>query len=302
MRKQLQLEVCTKEKCKECDLVYLIKDYIKVLLQAFDNDLSEYSMALIVTKCLNSAVLVMYMYLGDQALKHTRFCDVTNVRNRYVDAPWSMSVEQFNGFKRRVLNQVTRYRYLYYIMITHATMKNANNSNKEQHFPGHVFVIEKIPSQSRSGKPKYSIYQAYINKYDLNGFYKKNHSSLGVSYEKMTNWVNELEHFFQAETWDERNIKFWESLTKINASEFVDSIKKDAILFCYKDVKITKCASTMKTLLKKKIQDIELNHNDKMNNIYNNVEPYYKKDKPYLTRDLLVQLKELYEKLLIKDI
>ena len=42
--------------------------------------------------------------------------------------------------------------------------------------------------------------------------------------------------------------------------------------------------------------------NDKMNNIYNNVEPYYKKDKPYLTRDLLVQLKELYEKLLIKDI
>jgi hypothetical protein len=78
-----------------CDLAYLIQDHLPAVFQLFSNepDLAPYGIGgSSRTKCLSTAVLMMYLYLGRDAMQHTAFCDVPNVRKRYETADHSLSM------------------------------------------------------------------------------------------------------------------------------------------------------------------------------------------------------------------
>jgi hypothetical protein len=78
-----------------CDLAYLIKGHLPAVFQLFSNepDLAPYGIGgASRTKCLSTAVLMMYLFLGRDAMQHTAFCDVPNVRKRYATADHSQAM------------------------------------------------------------------------------------------------------------------------------------------------------------------------------------------------------------------
>lgn len=125
-----------------CDIGYIVKDHVPAVLQLITSDI-PFMTHLITTKCLNTAVMFMYLFLGDKAFKHTSVCDVSNVRNRYQKADQSLSTLQ--AFRKDVLSfNDDASRTLFYVMLTDGELgAPASKASDAQYFPGHVFVIEK---------------------------------------------------------------------------------------------------------------------------------------------------------------
>lgn len=297
MTSRYQLEKCTPQSCKQCDLGYIIKDHVKTLMQLFDDDLKEYNMQLITSKCLNTAVLIMYLFLGKYALHITNQCDVPTVENAYKEK--DMSEEQVAKFKRSVLNISSKTRQLYYVMMTDATLTHADDNKKTTSFPGHVFVIEKIPRRNKQSKPYYYIYQSYINKYDFNGAVQRNRNSLKVSYEKLSHIVDDIEYVFTNGVWDQRVVKLWNELAFVDSTEFLNHVTRGSILFCYRMIKIKDCANVLRKLLANKLKDLKTNskYTDNPSAIYNNVRSYYAEDKPLTVSEIIKELDIMLQKI-----
>lgn len=251
------LQRCTKKACGPCHVGFILKDNMHRILKLFDTDLEEYSMSMEVTKCLNTAVVMMFLYLGDVALNHTRFCNVNNVRERYKGLitthgalAYKANVTAVKELAKRMLNLNVRYRYLHYIMITNATVDGKT-------FPGHVFVIEKIPAQTRDGVPMFYMYQSYINEYDLKGYVERNASSFSIPYEQMQAFLKEMEYMMSRETWDKRIIDFWSKLTFTDSNYLEHFPIRDTILFCYRQVKVTNCINVLKQKTLEKLKKVD---------------------------------------------
>jgi hypothetical protein len=102
-----------------CDIAYLIKDHVTALMQVLTVELREYDMQLVTTKCLNTAVMMMYLLLGKRALDVTRHCDVRNVTKRHQSTPVD------RGDTIRTLHEdamTPGKRALFYFMITDGPM------------------------------------------------------------------------------------------------------------------------------------------------------------------------------------
>jgi hypothetical protein len=231
---------------------YVLKDHMHTLMKLFDKDLQEYDMREETTRCLNTAVIMMFMYLGKTALQYTRTCDVSNVHARYqrllrstegegaVPEAYMHNVKQVSTMARMLLYPRVRTRSLYYIMLTNAKTETTT-------FPGHVFVIEKIP---RVGDlPIYYMYQSYIHAYDLQGYMERNASSFSISHATMKNYMRGLEYLFNQETWDDACIEFWRNLTFTDAGYLKGFPIRDTILFCFQRVYVRQCANTLKQML-----------------------------------------------------
>lgn len=69
-----------------CELGQVLKKHMSLLMDIFQEELAEYNMGPDSesrnTKCLNNAVTLLFSYLGSNALRHTKFCDVPNVQRR----------------------------------------------------------------------------------------------------------------------------------------------------------------------------------------------------------------------------
>ena len=82
-KNQLSLGNCTKERCLRCDFGYILKDFVKPIMQCLTNDIKDYYMRLLVTKCLNQSVLMAYFMLGKKGIKLADACDTTKVQQRH---------------------------------------------------------------------------------------------------------------------------------------------------------------------------------------------------------------------------
>ena len=207
-------------------------------MDIFREELAEYSM-INTTKCLNTAVMTLYFFLGEKALKHTRFCDVQQVQQRYAkegDKSFQKVLDFVCALRKNTNNR------LYYVMITDAVLPHMDGTGAQGSFPGHVFVIDK------SRGPKYNIYQSYINNYSLNGAIARNNNSMELDVQDL---IKNLLHMFENGVWDDQIDAFWKRLT------FVDEGLKNHIItghiyFCFVEVPREQCASKMVGLLKAK--------------------------------------------------
>lgn len=270
---QLVLESCTKERCRECDLELVIKDHIKAIIQIMSNILEEYYMKLITTKCLNTAVTMMYLFLGERATKYTSMCDVDNVIQAYSEVSphkpdhYLIRNAIFADLKRKLFLRHSRYRYVYYIMLTDGDMYSQTD-NRTTYFPGHVFVIEKCPAQTREEEPYFKIYQSYIQQYDLSGMIDLNKGRTTFSFQKIKKMFHTFDYFLNQKIWDDRCISFWKELTHVDVSDY-KGFSTDNILLCYQAVKVTNCIEVLKKIVKKEKQSIlkilkkgKINEND----------------------------------------
>lgn len=290
---KLRLESCTvrSKRCKECDLSLVIKDHMKSLMQALDTELKEYNTELITTKCLNTAVMIMYMYLGSYGLNHTRYCDVRNVQDRYKEK--DKTLQEFMKFKRKILNKNVKFRYLYYVMMTdHDYIEDGKGSAKS--FPGHVYVIEKIPPKKERGNPRYSIYQSFIQKYSFQEYIDKIRKGNNMTYNEMVKLINDMESFYRKGVWDDDDVNFWRRLAYVDTSEYKGHGHKGKIFFCYRTVGLRTCSSRLKAIISAKIRDLR---KQPPHTIYNNVTSFFSHDSPQTSEQLLNDLLKLQAKL-----
>ena len=68
---------------KKCQLGYIVMNYINPLIQMISIDIPEYKMNMITTKCLNTALMLIFLFVGEKGIEVTSECDVNNVVKRH---------------------------------------------------------------------------------------------------------------------------------------------------------------------------------------------------------------------------
>ena len=217
------------------------------LLQLMTNDLRDlFATGLDPTKCLNTAVLVMFLTSGRKGVEKAFYCNVSNVTDRYASV-FSADVLTDYHLRRIFAGLLAPSRRaaggtLHYIMLTNTTMPSPSPSPSPSRpattqkaaasrmFPGHVFVIERVASpgedtsQPRKGTAAWRLHQSYINAYEMES------NDRGAPW--VEHFCTEIAHFAKARTWDDRCASFWRFLTHVDGTSFV-GFDKSSILLCH---------------------------------------------------------------------
>ena len=274
--------LCINDKCTRCDVGYIIKDYIRPLMQAMTVYLHEYNMRLIETKCLNTAVMILVLFFGRKALKHTSHCDVHNVVDRHtkqIDTNDSVSQKLTKDILKK-----TSKRFVYYIMLTDGYFNKPDGTR--EFFPGHVFVIEKIPSEDNMF---YYIYQSYIDQYTF-GDFVNTYKSIKLSNKKVEYYLNSIQRMVTHKVWDEDFVKFWMDMTKVDTTHMLHGVPDNAFYICYRKVENLQCIKNVKSFVEKTLTRISLGNPDV---IYGDPNIYDTDSKPLTHRNLYIALKGL---------
>lgn len=280
----------TKENCRRCDIGYIIKNYVKPLIQTLTNDIKEYYMRLLTTKCLNSAVMVSIFMLGKKkGIEIANYCDTEMTKKRHM-ANLETNNSIISNFKHDILDKKCKYRYLYYILLTDGKFPYNNSTKDPAFFPGHVFILEKIPDND---KPYFYFYQSYINKYDLKEHIKKNNNSLKLSYEHTEQLINNLEYILESNTWDNNCVNAWKYFTFADTSNMLNSNSKGNFFLCIRKAKVVDCLKHIEKYTLDKIKKLEKIPLD--NKVYGDVSLYDINQKPLSVKEMSKKLNKLYE-------
>ncbi len=284
------MKYCIKDTCQRCDIGYIIKDYIKPLMQAITIDLTEYNMRLITSKCLNTAVSFMFLFFGKNALKDTVYCDVDNVVERH-NSNIDNSNVLMSHLKKDIIRK-TKSRYVYYIMLTDGYMTKPDGS--QVFFPGHVMVWEKIPW----GKENiYYIYQSYIDQYDFNSSFQFR-PSLKLSMEKMKYYLESIEKMIQYKVWDRDMITFWRDLTNVDTSRYLDAKASNGTFYlCFRRKRSLNCMKNILTYVKDTLKKIPSVRKGLEQSIYGDINRYDENSSPLTNEKMRNALKELEKRL-----
>jgi hypothetical protein len=277
-----EIKVCVKDTCKRCDIGYLVKDYLLPLMQAMTYQLTEYNMRLIDTKCLNTSVLFFNLFFGKKALKHTMHCDVHNVVSRHDDnIDNSVVIAQQLG--KDILRK-TKSRYVYYIMLTDGYFIKPDGSRV--FFPGHVFVLEKIPW---GDDHFYYMYQSYINQYNF-ATYANKHNSIKVHRSSVKYYMDEIMRMVTQRVWDAAFVRFWNDMTRVDTSHMLGGVPERAFYVCYRKVQHNSCVKNVRTFVKQTLRSIPRNAPDA---IYGESATYDENSHPLTNREMHEQLSKL---------
>lgn len=305
-----------------CDIAYVVKDYIKPIMQALTMDIGEYNMGLITTKCLNTAVTFMVLFFGSSALKDTLFCDVKNVVYRHTGKKNANNQNSTNtGLVQKVIGdpiqdhnetviedlardvlKVTVRRYVYYIMMTDGEFVKPDGSKVS--FPGHVMVWEKIPCEN-GGLPKYFIYQSYIHAYDFSGSPSFKQTGF-TTYAQMSKYLKTLVEFVtpspadqtRRKPWDESMVGLWKTLTGIDTTNMFGARPNNAFFLCYRRRENTECLRNLHQLVRKTLKIISRDL-VALDQIYGDESKYVADSDPLTNRQMLTAFSELDAKLVV---
>jgi hypothetical protein len=256
-----------------CDIGYIVKDHLDAIIQVLTNRLTEYNMQILTTKCLNTAVMMMYLLLGADALQTTRHCDVENVRTRHQSNPYPSQSNASGDAAIALRNDISacRKRALFYVMITDGKMPHVNGvDTPDKYFPGHVFVIERLQRGSCN------IYQSYINKYDMAGHIDMS-GSLSNGSGHMQELMNGLVAMMGKIAWDRECSDFWVKLTNVNAEhaqQFEGHIINNNLLMCYKKVETGNCVSKLKKLVNDELIKLRMIPVHQLDTVYGDARLY----------------------------
>lgn len=275
----------------DCNVTELILKYLVPIFQYLSIEMKDYNMKLKTTKCLNTAVMLVYI-LGNQKDVDTKveYCDTENINKRYrkiKDDKKKLEKKEklINKLDKDITKSNIKSRYFYYVLMTHTEMYNKDK--KKGWFPGHVFIIEK--SKNCKKELRYKIFQSYINQYDLNGHYKKNNNTMEVKNHNIKPIINGIKNILLKKTWNKRAVKFWKDLCYIDTTDLIGHDTKN-INFCYQKIKINNCYKNLLNFTKKALKNIQTNI-EKGNINYYNVD---QTDNDVKVKELTIN--ELYEK------
>jgi len=294
---------------QDCEVTNLVMKYLEPLMQLLSGTMKDYNMQMKTTKCLNTAVMLTYILGGSDKLKQVEYCEVSTINKRYERKKNKLehTKEIFNKLKSDLSKKNIKKRYFYYILMTNNNMSRSkllpNTASSEEFFPGHVFIIDKFPTcnnnKNNKNKPKYNIYQSYINQYDLKGHFKKNKNSMNLKNNNVDFLLSGIKNIIENPVWNEEAINFWNEFTFVDTKQLL-KYKTDKINLCYSKIRIDYCYKELYKFIYKHI--IELKKNIVSNNLsklrkYKSSNINYD-DKFYIEElspeNLLSKLNELY--------
>jgi hypothetical protein len=286
-KRQLLLDKCTKTSCKRCDMGYILKDFIKPIMQCLTVDIPDYYMRLLTTKCLNNAVLMSYFMLGKKGIKIANACDSVKVQERHsnkVDNNTTILIK----LRKTLLNKQCKYRQLFYILMTDSSFPHDDGMSR--HFPGHVFVIEKIPGNP---DPIYYFHQAYINQYDYAGHIKRNNNTLELSWDSAKRMIEQIHYILLNPTWDENSVKYWKDITFVNTKNMLGAKSQGKMFLCYRKAQVTDCIDRLEEYTKLKLKQISKLKISKLNETYGSAALYDSDQNPLSVIEMQRSLKKL---------
>lgn len=256
--------LCVTKECHNCDFGIVIKDYVKPLIQLLTDDLKDFNMGMLTTKCLNTAVMLMFFYLGQEGLKSPEVCDCSNYNKTSLNAVTNGDALKNNrnvkNLERSILSKNHQKRRLFYILLTDSYFPKPNNETV--YFPGHVIVVEKVPGKNLY----YNLYQSYINEYDLKGHYKNNKDTFFVSYTRMQIIMKQLRHIMTTDKWDNECVRFWSDLTNVDTQDFLGSTCGNKFFICWHSMPCSGCLENVELYVTKKLQQLDMTENAPVGN------------------------------------
>lgn len=228
-----------------CPLPELVKNHVKPLMRLFEQELAQYNMEGVDTKCLNTAVLLLFMMIGSKALAHTQHCDARNVQMRQgTDAMANDSLRLARSARAQVLStSVTPGRDLFYMMMTDYHVAG-------DFFTGHVFILERIRTSS---SVYYRLYQSYLNRYTLSTFFQMNKDSFQITRQVVTQLMRGLVDFYKNPTWTEGDANFWRTLTHTDDGvPLLGTVKQGRTFFCFRKIRVDTCLEHLRAELERK--------------------------------------------------
>jgi len=269
--------------------------------------MKDFNMQMKTTKCLNTAVMLTFILGGSEKLKTVRYCDVPKITSRYDKQKNKLGYKKriFQEFKKDISKTNIKKRYFYYILMSNTNMEKSeltNNKELTQSFPGHVFIIDKIPNCENKNEPNFNIYQSYINQYDLKGHYKKNENSMKLKNNNINYLLNGINNIIDNEVWNNEAVKFWNELTFVDTTNLL-TYKTENINLCYSKISIDDCYDELYRFTYNKAlilyNDLYKNNNVNLKeyNMYSDKNDFYVEQLTpinlYLKlRDLVIELEE----------
>jgi len=158
-------------------------------------------------------------------------------------------------------------------------------------FPGHVFLLEKIPW---GNEVFYYIYQSYINEYSFSDFIHRNHS-IKLSARKMKYYLQNIKHMVEHRVWDENFVAFWKDMTKVDTSEMLGGVPDKAFFVCYQRLTHRHCSKQLETFVKNMLKKVP---NDKDDDVFGSESTHYHENStPLSNKEMRDSLKQLADKL-----
>jgi hypothetical protein len=259
-------------------MVQTLKDYVKPVMQLLSNDIKDIQMRLLTTKCLNTAVMLMFFMFGDKGIKLAMQCDTHATRARHLKGTENNSII-IDQLIQDILTP-TKSRYIYYIMLTDGYFADS-------FFPGHVVVVEKNPGDV------YQVYQSYINKYDISGNYEK---SKNKSRSAMIVYLRNLKYIIEAEKWDNKCIKMWKDMTFVDTSDMLNKPCKDRFFLCYRRATTKTCTGKIKRYVTAKLSGLRKTTQN-MHQVYGDVNKYDMNQQPLTNYEMKISLENLLAKI-----
>ena len=289
---------CYQPSRRRCDIGYIVKDYVKPIMQAMTVDIREYNMRLITSKCLNTAVMFMVLIFGKAALEDTEHCDVKNVMTRHKRPNCAASRDCDNlklveELKKDLLAPSSK-RMVYYIMLTDGQFDRGADE-QSAFFPGHVMVWEKVPGTEAM---HYYIYQSYINEYDYKGSLAFRHWS-AVSAKRMHRFLYRLTKFMQDRIWDKRMVNFWKDLTNVDTSEMLGGRPDNCFHLCYRVRENGQCLSNLYRLVENTLANLPSPNAQRDDEIYGSEDNFDKREKPLNNGQMRERFESLRETVLV---
>lgn len=267
MNTTVKLASCNKKKvCDRCDIVYILVHYVTPLMQCLTNDIKDWNMQLITTKCLNTAVMLMYFLMGPKGISHAEYCDSRRMQEEHKKGAMK-NKDMLSKMKRIMLNPRVRQRYIYYILINDATFPHPTKGTV--FFPGHVFLVERTVDDMHNSS--FNVYQSYINEYDLKEYMTARKNTFRYTFSQMQRLLAKIRYIINAETWDDLCVKYWKDFTHVNTSDLVGAQHKGNLFICFSHDKLKSCVANIAKYTESKLQELR---SMPKNEVYGNKQLY----------------------------
>ena len=284
------LDRCTPQKCRRCDIGYIVRHYVKPIMQLYTNDITDYNMRLILTKCLNTAIMLVAVLIGPTGVTNAGYCDTQNVIDRHKKGI-DTNRRVLDKLKPDILNKTEPGRFVFYILMTDAYLPFDNVSKEQSFFCGHVMLLERI--NDGSGEPFYYFYQSYINQYTFNGHFQRNKNTLKMSWERVKNILDNIDYTLMNGKWNDKVVDFWKDFTFVDTTEMKNSNNDNKIFLCYKKFQATECVKYLEDYARQKLTDLQRIPKERDNEIYGDASLYDERQTPMTNGEIRESLTKL---------
>lgn len=304
-----------------CDIGYVIKDHVPAMMQIMTNHITSYNMQFLTTKCLNTAVMMWYLFLGtrEDVLDVPHYCDSDRVvrrgRSSRASDPAAWEENALNPMRvaRALRRELTApqdmtqgcvRRRIFYVMMTSGNLRWALSKEEGRAarrppslmFPGHVFVIEKVGG----GRNRFNLFQSFINRYTLDGHAVFNRS-FAVSQTVVEGILAGIERMYTEPAWSADTTRFWKSFTHVDSPEYEGYNFRDNSFMCFNAADTTNCVLHMKTFLEAKRAELLPHVQSAMDAVYGRAESYKNTDntalRPLTNREMLEEIDAILRKI-----